>query len=409
MADLLITDARVVDNGRVHAVDIAIDAGIIVGMAGNLGSGAREMDAGGLLVVPGLVDTHLHLDKSRLTDRIEGQPGTLQEAMAWTKKAKAEFSIEDIFTRAEETLRRCITHGTTRIRTQVEVDPVIGLRGLEAINALAQEYARAVTIQICVYPQDGLLYPSGVDLLARALEQGGNLIGGAPYADDNPVKQIDALFSLAQTFDVDIDMHLDFAEGTEDMQVEYVCRKTDECDYGGRVTLGHLTQLSYVPPERYARICDRLASAGVAVTVLPSTDLFLMGRTTTHARYRGVLPVAGLLERGVPCSIATNNVLNAFTPYGDGSLIRIANLYANICHLSGAPDLADCLGLITDRAAQVIGVNDYGIAVGNPADLVLLDVADPASAVAENASALWGMKAGRQTFTRARPQVVDLK
>lgn len=235
------------------------------------------------------------------------------------------------------------------------------------------------------------------------------MVGGAPYADDDPTGQIDTIFELARTFDVDIDLHLDLAESTDGMQVEYVCRKTDEYGYGGRVAVGHVTQLSYVGTERYAEICDQLAGSGVGVTVLPSTDLFLMGRGTSHARSRGVLPLDGLLERHVPCAVATNNVLNAFTPYGDCSLLRMANLYANVCHVSSPEDLEACLGLVTANAARVLGVADYGIAVGNPADLVLLDAADPASAVAELAPPLWGMKAGRRTFTRARPELHDLK
>ncbi len=134
--------------------------------------------------------------------------------------------------------------------------------------------------------------------------------------------------------------------------------------------------------------------------MLPSTDLFLMGRSQAYAKPRGVAPLGPLRERGVTCSLATNNVLNAFTPFGDGSLLRQANLYANVAHVADAEGLADCLTMVTADAARVTGALDYGFAIGSPADLVLLDTTDPALAVAQPADVLWGMKAGVRTFTR---------
>ncbi len=136
------------------------------------------------------------------------------------------------------------------------------------------------------------------------------------------------------------------------------------------------------------------------MTALPSTDLYLMGRAATHAKPRGVAPLHTLRAAGVTCSIATNNVRNSFTPYGDCSLLRQANLFANIAQLSSDADLTACLSMVTDEAACIAGSLTYGIVPGYPADLVLLDATDPASAVAEIPDAVWAMKGGRRTFTR---------
>jgi cytosine deaminase len=116
-----------------------------------------------------------------------------------------------------------------------------------------------------------------------------------------------------------------------------------------------------------------------------------------------VVNAGPLLAAGVNCSISTNNVLNPFTPYGDANLLRMANLYANVCHVSRPGDLGDCMDMITSRAARLMRVPDYGIHVGSPADLVLLDAQDTHGAVAELSPPLWGMKAGRLSFTRPRP------
>jgi cytosine/creatinine deaminase len=163
--------------------------------------------------------------------------------------------------------------------------------------------------------------------------------------------------------------------------------------------------MSLLPPDRFAEIATQLAGAGVAVTILPATDLYLMGRSQDHAIPRGVVPAEPLRKAGVTCSISTNNVLNPFTPYGDGSLIRMANLYANVCQVSRPADLAGCLDMITVSAARLMRLTEYGIRVGGPADLVGLDARDPAEAIAALAQPLWGIKRGRASFTRSRPQL----
>ena len=141
----------------------------------------------------------------------------------------------------------------------------------------------------------------------------------------------------------------------------------------------------------------------MAVTVLPATDLFLMGRAHDHNIPRGVTPAHKLAEQGVTCSVATNNVLNPFTPFGDCSLVRMANLYANIAQAGSQSDLAKCFELVTTLPAKLMNLRDYGIALGSPADLVVLDCEDAAMAIAENAASLLGIKRGRCSFRRAPP------
>ena len=187
------------------------------------------------------------------------------------------------------------------------------------------------------------------------------------------------------------------------MDLDEVCRQTQACRYGGRVAVGHVTKLSALPPAQLADMARRLADAGVAVTVLPATDLFLMGRAHDHNVPRGVTPAHRLVAHGVTCSLATNNVLNPFTPFGDCSLVRMANLYANIAQAGTPHELAACFDLVTTQPARLMNLRDYGIAVGNPADLVVLDWDDPAMAIAEVAQPLLGIKRGRRSFSRAAP------
>jgi cytosine/creatinine deaminase len=171
------------------------------------------------------------------------------------------------------------------------------------------------------------------------------------------------------------------------------------------VAIGHATKLSAMPGREFEAWARRLADAGVAVTVLPSTDLFLTGRDHDHDIPRGVTHAHKLAAHGVTCSLATNNVLNPFTPFGDCSLIRIANLYANVAQLGDAPAFCSCFDMVTKGPATLMNLAQYGVEVGHPADLVVLDCKEAASAVAEIAVPLCGYKRGRLTFTRARPML----
>ena len=148
-----------------------------------------------------------------------------------------------------------------------------------------------------------------------------------------------------------------------------------------------------------------MANTGVALTVLPSTDLYLMGRHQHACRMRGVTEAHRLLHHGVNCSLSTNNVLNPFTPFGDCSLVRLANHYANVAQVGSAADTRECLNMVTARSAKLLNLRDYGVSVGSYADLAVLDAATPEQAVAEVAPVLYAFKRGRRTMTRPLPQL----
>lgn len=380
--------------------DIAIVDGVIAEIGKNLTPAEDDHDIEGRLIVPGLVESHIHLDKAYIDDRCTIKRGDLPEAVELVSAIKPDFTEEDVQQRAERVLENCIAAGTMRLRTQLEIDPVIGLRGLRGVQRAIAKYASFIDVEICAFPQEGLTNNAGTDkLLIEALENGATVLGACPYTDTDPKAQMDWVFQTAKDFDVDIDMHLDFSSDTSTFDADYVCELADKFGWGGRVAIGHVTKLSFMPPDRFDASAKRLAASGVAVSVLPATDLFLMGREYDHAIARGVTHANKLLDYGVNCSLATNNVLNPFTPFGDCSLIRLANLYANIAQIGVADHMSDCLSMVTDRAARLMNLTDYGLTVGNPADVVVLNAKTAASAVATIAQPLMGYKGGRRSFT----------
>ena len=397
--DLVFRNART--RAAPEPVDIGVSAGKIAAIAPTLVCEAAEVDAAGRLMLAGFVDTHIHLDKACLLERCGHIHGMLGDAIRAVSAMKRDFSTDDVYARGARVLERAIVHGTTRMRTHVEIDPRVGLRSFEAVKALKRDYSWAIDLSLCVFPQEGLTNDPGADeLLVQALQDGADAIGGCPYTDTDPNAHLARIFDLAEQFDLDVDLHLDFDLDPSWSHLDEVIGQTERRNYGGRVAIGHVTKLSALPPERLKAASARLAKAGVAVTVLPATDLYLMGREATHNAPRGLTLAHKLAVDGVVCSVATNNVLNPFTPFGDASLLRMANFYANVAHAS-VGDFDTCLDLVTELPARLMNLRDYGIAVGNPADLVVLDTTDSRFAIAELPDILAGFKSGRQTFERS--------
>jgi cytosine/creatinine deaminase len=404
--DLVIRNARL--SGRPgEPLDIGIAGGRIAAIERNIAADAVTYDAHGLLACPGLIESHIHLDKSRIIDRCAPQERATLSPVFGVTPVKKDMTVEDVYARAKQTLEQCIKHGCTRMRTQLEVDPGIGMRGFDGVEALIGEYKWAIDIEICVFPQEGLIsFPGTDELLVEGLKRGAKVIGGAPRYDKDGPGQIRRIFELAREFDVDIDMHLDVGPTADDMYIHLVRELTDQYRRGGRVVAGHMAKLSLLPPADMAALARSLADSGVAVTVLPATDLFLMGRDQDHSVRRGVADANVLTAHGVKCSLSTNNVLNPATPYGDCSLMRIANLYANILQVDRPAQLRECFEMLTDRSAGLLNYKDYGFAVGNPADVVIINARTPEQAVAEIAQPLAAFKNGKQTMMWNLPELL---
>jgi len=399
MSALKIINARLGSDHRV--TELFVENGYFVDRFSATVSPWQTLDLQGRLILPGLIESHIHLDKACIMQRCHLQEGTLAEAVAQTRAAKAEFTEDDVYQRGAQVLDKAIVQGTTHMRTHVELDPQIGLTGFNAIRRLQADYAWAISLEICVFPQEGLLNNPGTEaLLCQALESGATVLGGCPYMDSDPHGQIQRLFELAVRYDCDLDLHLDFDLNSEGMTVMEVARCTQLHGWGGRVTIGHATKLSTLPREPLTVLALHLAKAGVQVTCLPSTDLFLLGREAFHNKPRGLAPLAHLHACGVRCSVSTNNIGNPFTPYGDASLIRQANLFANVSQMGTVAELLQCLAWVSSESAALLRLKDYGVRPGCRADFIVFDAPSPAAVIAEISAPLMGFKGGRQTFSR---------
>lgn len=371
--DIIIRQAKL--PGYDSLQDVAIENGLIQRIAPHIdGQAARVIEAGGKVLIPGLVDSHIHLDKAYIMDRLPNKSGTLMEAIQVTAKLKPTFTKEDVVERATQALFTLVSHGTTHIRTHAEFDPAQGFTGFETVMELKKKYRHLMDIQVVAFPQEGIFKCPGVeDMMTQAMDMGADVVGGIPYNDSPSKEHIDLVFRLAAKYGKPIDFHQDFKDNADSMTIEYICDKTIAEGMQGKVSVGHLTALAAVPPEELEPILKKMADAQINVMCLPATDLHLGARNDTYNVRRTVTPVRKLRDAGVNMCFATNNIRNAFTPYGTGDLMHIAMLGIPVCHLGGADDLPTVLPMLTTNPAKALGLSDYGLEEGKKADMVLLD------------------------------------
>ncbi|AVF40990.1 amidohydrolase family protein [Pandoraea apista] len=402
--DLLINNVCVRDDAPL--VDIAIKGGRIAAMEPGIDASADEqIDAQGRAAIPGLVEAHLHLDKALLHRRLPARFGTLDEAIRVTGILKSKQEREDVLDRSRQVLDMAIRNGTVAIRAHPDVDLIQGLIGVETLLSLKDEYQNLLDLQIVAFPQEGILKSKGTyELMIDALRMGADVVGGCPYNElnwEDTKRHIDIVFELAQRFDAPIDMHADFADDTSDQRfaaISYIAQRTIDTGYQGRVSLGHVTSLGALDNDQLAPVIEQIRLAGISIVTLPATDLYLGGRKDTQNQRRGLTPVKALHNAGVNVAYSSNNVRNAFTPFGKADMLQIGNLLAHVAQFGVPEHQQAILDMGTHNAARAIGLShDYGIAVGKQADLIILDTFKVADALLDIPPRLWVIKRGRIT------------
>ncbi|MEA1834884.1 amidohydrolase family protein [Methylobacterium durans] len=403
--DLLVRNVRIADGKPL--VDLATSKGQFVAVQPNItADAARVIDAEGRAAIPGLLEPHIHLEKALLEQRMPNQSGTLAEAIRITGKLKAQQVREDVLDRSRQVLDMAIRNGVVALRAQPDVDPIQGLIGVETGLALAEEYKTALDLQIVAFPQEGILKaPGTLAMMEEALNMGASVVGGCPYNErtwEDTQSHIDACFALAQKYSRPVDLHADFADDTSDRRfaaASYIAQKTIDTGYQGRVTLGHMTSLGALLPEQAKPVIDLLQQAEISIVTIPATDTYLGGRKDQAAPRRGLTPVVALRNAGVTVTYASNNIRNAFTPFGKVDPLQIGNMLAHIAQLGSPDDQAYVLRMATLNAARAMGIGDrYGLEVGKQADMVILDTPMVANALLDLPPRSWVIKRGKVTF-----------
>lgn len=345
-----------------------------------------RFDAGGRAVIPGLVDAHVHLDKAYLLGALERlgafEHEGLASAISSTRALRETMSLDDLQPGMRRVLDAMVRGGTVAARAHVEIDAAVDpatVRLHQEVTALYPD----LTIQLVAFPQNGTSSDPDVrHRLERALDDGCVVVGGCPYADNDPERHLDLVFALARDRGLPVDLHLDLTDDPAAAQLDLVLPRIERAGLAGRVAVGHMTALSATPPERLARQLRDLARLDVAVISIPTTDLWLSGRDQFPVT-RGVAPIRALLAAEVRVALATNNYQNAFTPVGAGGLLRIAWLTSLVAHLGDPRGQRALLDAVSGIPASILGLGPWGVEVGSRAPLLVLDAEEPLDAVRE--------------------------
>ncbi|WP_127476050.1 amidohydrolase family protein [Microbacterium sulfonylureivorans] len=353
-ADAALHDLHIDETGLIASVSPASGAPIQPG----------EVDAGGLLVLPGLVNAHAHIDKSWIGHpwRSYGGEGGTDGRIRHERARRDELGIPSLdITR--RVLAEFVRYGTTALRTHVDVDLGLGLRGIEIVREAVAEYDGAIRAEIVAFPQDGVLRRPGVlDLLRAAAESGVEHVGGLDPAsiDRDPVGQLDAIFAIAADTGAGIDIHLHDPSELGAFQFDLILDRTEALGLIGRVNVAHGFAIAQVDAVRRRDLLQRMSELDVSLTTVAPLRL-------------PQLPLHELDEAGVRFGFGTDGIRDLWSPYGTGDLLGIAWQYARSSSLVRDEDLRRVVDLATTAAAPFAGLAKNTLGVGDRADLVLLD------------------------------------
>ena len=359
---------------------------------------AGQLDAEGKAALPGMVDAHMHLDKAFSLPKVGNVSGTLGEAIANYALQAPSFTKEEIMERMMKTALQSISFGTTAMRTHIDMHVDAGsrvaLQSIEAALELKEKLRPYAELQ--VFPM--LPYRSGsgkeMELMEEALAMGVTGIGGAPHISPEPERNVDRIFALADRYGCPIDLHTDETDDPDKRTVLYIAEKTRQYGFQGRVTVDHLCSLASMTPAMARGAIQRMAEAKLNAVTLPAANLYLQGRGDLLAVRRGVTRVREIAGAGVPIAAASDNIHDPFHPFGRGDLLHIALLTAYGAHMGAPEDLRTLLRMITEIPASILGLSDYGMASGRPADFILFDARTPEELFTMLTERRWIYRAG---------------
>jgi cytosine/adenosine deaminase-related metal-dependent hydrolase len=373
-ADKVFINARFNDGVR-HT--ISVSGGRITAITGadDRPAALEIIDLGGHLVVPGFVEGHIHLDTSFYGDVWRPhKPCTngfdVHERVAFQAQNIAEAAPMDI--RARNQLDLCIAHGTTQMRSHVMVDGTVGLKSLETIAKVREEYKGLIDIQLVAFPQNGILKSQGTpQLLDEAMDAGADLVGGLDPAnfDRDVEKHLDVVFGVAEKHGVDVDIHLHDPGTLGAFEIEQIAARTRTLGMEGHVAVSHAYSLGDVPPDTLKKVADALARSGVSIM-------------TNAPGARPFPPVATLRQAGVNVFSGNDNIRDSWWPYGDGDMLNRATTIGYRSGFYTDDELLMAFDVITHAGAKALRLDGYGLHVGAKADFVTLKAAHVPEAVA---------------------------
>lgn len=372
--------------GSAETVDVGCENGKIVAIDANLqASAATEIDALGQLLIPPFVDPHFHMDATLSLGRPRlNVSGTLLEGIALWNELKPIQSVEDIHERAMRYCDLAVAQGLLAVRSHVDVCDD-ELKGVDALLQVKKDVAPYLDLQLVAFPQDGFYRDDTARAnLLRALDKGVEVVGGIPHFErtraqgDDSVKE---LCEIAAERGLRVDMHCDESDDPHSRHIEALALHTQRLGMQGRVAGSHLTSMHSMDNYYVSKLLPLIAEAGVTAIPNPLINITLQGRHDSYPKRRGLTRVRELRDVGIDVAFGSDCVMDPWYSLGRADMLEVASMGLHVGQLTSRADMAWCLDAVTFAPAKVLGLEGYGIEVGNYADMVLLQADDAVEAI----------------------------
>ncbi|MFP1946117.1 cytosine deaminase [Lonsdalea quercina] len=376
-----------------------------------LSAAPEDVDAGGRLVIPPLVEPHIHLDATLTA----GEPawnmsGTLFEGIERWSQRKATITHEDTKRRAHSTIGLLRDHGIQHVRTHIDVtDPTLG--ALISMLEVKEEARDLIDLQIVAFPQEGIeSFPEGRKLMEQAIDMGADVVGGIPHFEntrEQGVSSVKFLMDLAERRGCLVDVHCDETDDPQSRFLEVLAEEARVRGMGERVTASHTVAMGSYDNAYCSKLFRLLKRSGISFISCPTESIHLQGRFDTFPKRRGVTRVAELDRAGMNVCFGQDSIKDPWYPLGNGNLLRVLDAGLHICHMMGYQDLQRCLDFVTDNSAKAMHLGEnYGLVVGRPVNLLILDAENDYEAVRRQAKALLSVRHGK-VIMRRTPERID--
>ncbi|EQA5668995.1 cytosine deaminase [Cronobacter malonaticus] len=387
---------------------LVLDGGIIKAITPQTAMQAPnegDLDAQGGLVIPPLVEPHIHLDATLTAGEPEwNMSGTLFEGIERWGQRKATITHEDTKRRAHATIGMLRDHGIQHVRTHVDVtDPT--LAALKAMLEVKEEARHLIDLQIVAFPQEGIeSFPQGRALMEQAVEMGADVVGGIPHFEntrEQGVSSVKFLMELAERTGCLVDVHCDETDDAQSRFLEVLAEETRVRGMGARVTASHTVAMGSYDNAYCSKLFRLLKRAGLSFVSCPTESIHLQGRFDTWPKRRGVTRVAELDRAGLNVCFGQDSIKDPWYPLGNGNILRVLDAGLHICQMMGYEDLKRSLDFVTDNSARAMNLGDnYGLCEGRPANLVVLDAPDDYEVVRRQAKARYSVRHGKVILRR---------
>jgi cytosine deaminase len=383
MIDLVVRKAKLAE--REGTVDLHVAEGRFAAIvpASDVAPNAREViDAGGSLVSAPFVEPHVHLDAALTAGEPSwNESGTLWEGIARWAERKPLLTRDDVVSRAEEVLRWYAANGTLYVRSHVDItDPE--LVALDALLEVRDRVRDVIDLQLVAFPQEGICsFPGGAQLLEEAARRGVDVIGAIPHFEDtreDGVRSVEIAIDIAERYGLRVDAHCDEIDDEQSRFVEVLATQAHRTGLRDRVTASHTTAMGSYNAAYSFKLQRIIARSGINLVCNPVVNLHLQGRFDSYPKRRGLTQVKEMLAAGVNVAFGSDDIMDPWYPMGTANPVLVAYVGANATQLTSPSEVAECFRMVTDRAADVLGLGEsYGIEAGRPASFVVHPAANP--------------------------------